>query len=209
MNIMGKSVVINSSSGTRELSLESVHLSERRVFLLGEITSQMANDVIMQLLWLQDEGDAPISMYINSPGGDVVSGLAIYDVMQTLEVPVYTYCLGNAVSMASLILTAGQQGQRYIYPHSRVMIHCPYIAGGVGGTAGNIQDAATRLLKTQTTITEIYAAHTGHTIDEVAEAIKYDHFMTAEEAVAFGLCDQIYGNYGLEENSETDDPGDF
>lgn len=190
---MSKSIVISSSSGTRELDLESMHLSERRVFLLGEVTPQMANEVIMQLLWLQDDSDEPVQMYINSPGGGVVSGLAIYDVMQTLEVPVHTYCLGEASSMASLILTAGQQGQRYVYPHSRVMIHCPYITGGVGGTAGNIQDTAARLLKTQTTLTEIYAAHTGHTIDEVAEAIKYDHYMSAEEAVKFGLCDQIYG----------------
>lgn len=190
---MSRTIAISSSSGTHEMSLDALHLKDRRIFLTGAINMEIANDVIMQLLWLQEESDDPIQIYINSPGGSVYAGLAIYDVLQTMEVDVDIYCVGMAMSMGSLLLAAGQPGHRYIYPHARVMVHAPYITGGVGGNADSIQNTANEMLNTQQTFVSIMAHHTGRTPEEIERAASYDHYMSAEEAVAFGICDQVYG----------------
>lgn len=188
---MGVTIELNSSTGRREVSLKAVFLAERKVFITGSIDTAAADDIVMQLMWLQQESDDPISIVINSPGGEVTSGLAVYDTIQSITVPIYMYCVGIAASMASLLLAGGQHGRRYILPHSKVMIHEPYLSGGVGGSAGRIQSTAQELLKTQQTFHALMARHTGRIEAEIEKAADHDNFMTAEEAVAFGICDRI------------------
>lgn len=188
---MKPTIQLHTSSGRQEVSLQALHLGKRRLFLTGSIDDEMADVLIQELLYLAEESQDPIDIYINSPGGSVTSGLAIYDILQTIEAPVNLICIGMAASMAAVLLAGGQKGHRFLYPHSRVMIHAPYLSGGVGGSAGNIQNTATELLRTQRMVNEIVASHSGHTPEEVEKACEYDHYMSAEEAVAFGLCDEI------------------
>ena len=188
---MESTIVKSGSSGKQEFRLRSLHMEKRRIFITGEINAAMADQVIMQLIWLAREEDAPITIYLNSPGGEVTSGLAIYDILQQIPVEVEIVGVGMAASMAALILAGGQKGRRYLLPHSKVMIHEPYTIGGIGGSAGNIQNTAEEMLKTRNVFYEILARHTGKTIREVEEASGYDHYMNAEEAIAFGICDHV------------------
>lgn len=195
---MEPTVVLNTSSGRSEVSLRGLNLSGRRIFLTGLIDAGMAERVIMELMWLQEASENPVTIYINSPGGEVNSGLAIYDALQDMKVPVNEVCTGLAASMASLLLAGGQKGRRFILPHSKVMIHEPYLSGGVGGSAGSVQNTAEEMLRTQKTFHEIMARHTGRTPEEIAAASDHDHFMSAEEAIEFGICDRIAENlYGI------------
>ena len=163
---------------------------ERILFLGGEITSDVANILVCQLLYLEMiDSSAPITMYINSPGGSVYDGLAIYDTMQYVSCPITTICTGMAASMASILLCAGAKGNRYALPHSRVMIHQPM--GGVSGQASDIEITAKEILKLKDELFQIIADHSGKTLEEVRQDGDRDHWLTAQEALEYGMIDEI------------------
>lgn len=184
-------VLEESSEGKRELSLMTKHFTNRRVFLQGEINAESVNDLVIQLLYLEKESQEPIYLYINSGGGEVNAGLLLYDVIQGMKAPIYMYCTGMAASMAAVILAGGQKGRRFILPHSKTMIHEPLIGGGVGGSATSIRNISENILKTKAILNGILAKHTGKTLEEIDEATSSDHYMDAEESLAFGICDAI------------------
>ena len=174
----------------RQLTLGDLLLENRIVFLQGEIYTANANDVVMKLLYLQSENRRKdIHFYLNSPGGDVVSTLAIYDTMQILSCPVATYCVGQAASGAAVLLTGGTKGKRYALPHARVMLHQPY--GGVGGQVSDIEIQANEILRNREMLNEILAFHSGQDIQRIAKDTDRDFFLTAEEAKNYGLVDEI------------------
>jgi ATP-dependent Clp protease protease subunit len=163
---------------------------ERILFLGGEVTSDVANILVCQLLYLEMiDSSAPITMYINSPGGSVYDGLAIYDTMQYVSCPITTICTGMAASMASILLCAGAKGNRYALPHSRVMIHQPM--GGVHGQASDIEITAKEILKLKDELFQIIADHSGKTLEEVRQDGDRDHWPTAQEALEYGMIDEI------------------
>ena len=186
-------VEVESSYGTREVNLYTRQLMNRNIFIQGEINADIANDVLNQIMFLKKESDAEINIFINSGGGEVASGLVIYDLLQEIKTPINIYCTGMAASMAAVLLTAGQKGRRYILPHSKTMIHEPLIAGGVGGSATSIKTISNSILETKDIVNTILAKHTGKSVDEINEATAFDNYMNAEESVAFGLCDAIKG----------------
>ena len=181
-----------SCNGVREVQLRTKHFTNGKLFLTGEVTDEMANNFVSQLLYLVEKGD-PIDIYINSPGGSVNAGLVIYDVIQACseKVEINLYCIGMAASMGAVILAGGQKGRRYILPHSKVMIHEPLIAGGMGGSATSIKKTADSILETKAITNGILAKHTGKKLEEIDEATSFDNFMNANEAVEFGICDEI------------------
>ena len=184
-------VVEQTSRGERSFDIFSRLLRERIVFLSGPIDDGVAALVTAQLLFLESESPKKeISMYINSPGGIVTSGLAIYDTMQYIRSPVSTVCTGMAASMGSFLLMAGEAGQRIALPNARIMLHQP--SGGFRGQASDIQRHAEDILYTKRRLNEIYAKHTGQPIEKVEETLDRDHFMSAEEAKAFGIVDHVY-----------------
>ena len=160
--------------------------------MLGPVTEEMANDFVSEMMFLAQTNE-PIDIYINTPGGSVVSGLVIYDLIQALndKIEINIYCTGMASSMGAVILAGGQKGRRYIMPHSKVMTHEPLIQNGMGGSATSIKRTAESILETKAIIDEILVKHTGKTQEEIDEATSFDNFMTAEEAIEFGLCDEI------------------
>ena len=184
------SIEVESAHGTREVSLTTRHLINRNIFLNGTIDSEMANDFLSELLYLE-ENDEPVTLYINSPGGEVDAGLMIYDAIQGSGLKINMVCTGLAASMAAIIFAGGQTGRRYILPHSKVMIHEPLISGGIGGSATSIKNISDSILGTRRTLNGILAKHTGKTEKEINKATSYDNTMNAEEAVRFGLCDKI------------------
>ncbi len=186
------SVEEESCNGIREVSLRTKHFSNRKLFLTGEVTEEMANDFVAELLYLAQTKE-PIQIYINSPGGSVNAGMVIYDIIQGLEdkVPIEMYCIGMAASMGAIILAGGQKGRRYILPHSKCMIHEPLISGGMGGSATSIKKTAESILETKAITNGILAKHTGKSIREIDEATAFDNYMNAEQAVKFGLCDAV------------------
>ena len=181
-----------SCNGVREITLRTKHFCNGKLFLTGEVTEDMANDFVSELLYLVEKGE-PINIYINSPGGSVNAGLVIYDVIQSCidKVEINMYCIGMAASMGAVILAGGQKGRRYILPHSKVMIHEPLISGGMGGSATSIKKTADSILETKAITNGILAKHTGKTVEEIDEATSFDNFMNAQEAIEFGLCDEI------------------
>ena len=181
-----------TQKGIQGLSLRTKHFSNRKLFLTGEVTEKMANDFVSELLYLAEDPE-PIDIYINSPGGSVDAGLVIYDVIQACKekMEINMYCIGNAASMGAVILAGGAKGHRYILPHSRVMIHEPLITGGFGGSASNIKKCADSILETKKKLNEILAKHTGKTVKEIDKATSFDNYLSAEEAIEFGLCDEI------------------
>jgi len=183
-------VVEQTSRGERAYDIYSRLLKERVVFIVGEIEDQTANVVVAQLLYLEsDNPDKDINLYINSPGGPVTSGLAIYDTMQFIKPDISTMCLGQASSMGALLLAAGAKGKRFCLPHSRVMIHQPL--GGFQGQATDIDIHAREILKIREQLNEILAAHTGQTVKTIAKDTERDNFMGPAEALEYGLVDQI------------------
>lgn len=184
-------VEVESANGTREVNLYTKHLMKRNIFIEGEINVRLANDVVRQLLYLLDESRETINIFINSGGGEVNSGLVIYDMIQSIKSPVNMYCTGIAGSMAAVLLAGGQAGRRYIMPHSKTMIHEPLLAGGVGGSATSIKTISNSILETKKIINEILAKHTGKSMEEIDEATRFDNYMNAEESIEFGLCDKI------------------
>jgi len=184
-------VVEQTSRGERAYDIYSRLLKERVVFLVGPIDDYVANVVVAQLLFLESENpDKDINLYINSPGGSVSAGLAIYDTMQFLKPDVSTMCVGQAASMGSLLLAAGAKGKRYSLPHSRIMIHQPW-SGGIQGQATDIDIHAREIINTRQRLNEILARHTGQPIEQIAHDTDRDRFMSSEEAKTYGLIDGV------------------
>ena len=183
-------VVEETGRGERAYDIYSRLLKDRIIFIGGEVEDDMANLVIAQLLFLQNENaEADISIYINSPGGVITAGLAIYDTMQFVGCNVRTYCLGQAASMAAVLLAAGTKGSRFVLPNSRILIHQPM--GGARGTATDISIQAEEILRMRERLNQILADHTGQQVAKIEKDVDRDHFMSAGEAVAYGLADQI------------------
>ncbi len=183
-------VVEQTSRGERSYDIYSRLLKERIVFVCGEFEDQMANSIVAQLLFLEaDNPEKDIFMYINSPGGVVSSGFAIYDTMQYIKPKIATLCIGQACSMGATILLAGTEGMRYALPNSRVMIHQPL--GGYRGQATDIEIHAKETMKVKKMLHETYAKHTGQKIEKIAHTMERDHFMSADEAKDFGIVDKI------------------
>jgi ATP-dependent Clp protease protease subunit len=184
-------VVEQTNRGERAYDIYSRLLKERIIFITGPIEDNIATLVIAQMLFLEAENPKKeISMYINSPGGLVTAGLAIYDTMQYIRPSVATLCIGQAASAASLLLCAGEKGQRFALPNSRVMLHQP--SGGAQGQATDIARHAQEILKLKRRLNDIYARHTGQPIEAIEKALDRDYFLTAEEAKAFGIIDQVF-----------------
>jgi ATP-dependent Clp protease protease subunit len=174
----------------RQLTLGDLLLENRIVFLQGEIYTGNANEVVMKLLYLQSENrHKDIHFYLNSPGGEVVATLAIYDTMQILSCPVATYCVGQAASGAAVLLAGGTKGKRYALPHARVMLHQPY--GGVSGQVSDIEIQAKEILRNREMLNDILANHSGQSMDRIAKDTDRDFFLSAEEAKEYGLVDDI------------------
>ncbi|MCH9621333.1 MAG: ATP-dependent Clp protease proteolytic subunit [Chlamydiia bacterium] len=185
-------VTEETARGERTTDIFSRLLADRIIFLGTEINDQVANNIIAQLIFLRaSDPKKPISMYINSPGGMVSAGLAIYDTIQYLECEVNTYCIGMAASMGSLLLAAGSKGKRFALPNSRIMIHQP--SGGVGGTSKEIELQANEIIYLKRRLSEILSKHTGKPIEQIIEDSDRDYYMSAEEAVKYGLIDQVVG----------------
>ncbi|HJR11513.1 MAG: ATP-dependent Clp endopeptidase proteolytic subunit ClpP [Xanthomonadaceae bacterium] len=184
-------VVEQTSRGERSFDIYSRLLKERIIFLVGPIDDNVANLVVAQMLFLESENpDKDIQFYINSPGGVVSSGLAIYDTMQFIKPDVSTMCIGQACSAASLLLMAGTKGKRFALPNSRIMIHQP--SGGAQGQATDIEIHAKEILYLRERLNEIYARHTGKTVEQIARDMERDRFMSGDEARDYGLIDTVY-----------------
>jgi ATP-dependent Clp protease protease subunit len=190
-------VVEQTSRGERAYDIYSRLLKDRVVFVVGQVEDHMANLVVAQLLFLESENpDKDINLYINSPGGIVSAGLAIYDTMQFIRCEVSTMCVGQAASMGALLLAAGAKGKRYCLPHSRVMIHQPL--GGYQGQAADIDIHAREILKLRAELNEILSAHTGQTVDTIARDTDRDNFMDPRQALEYGLVDKVLENRAVD-----------
>jgi ATP-dependent Clp protease protease subunit len=188
-------VIERSSRGERTYDIFSRLLMDRIIFLGTPINDDVANIIIAQLLYLQaDNPDRDIHLYINSPGGSVSAGLAIYDTMQFLKSPVNTICMGLAASMGAFLLAAGRKGKRLALPHSRIMIHQP--SGGAQGTAADIEIQAREILYLRHQMNELMSKHTGQPVEQIERDIVRDKFMSAPEAVTYGLIDQVITHRG-------------
>jgi ATP-dependent Clp protease, protease subunit len=183
-------VVEQSARGERAFDIYSRLLKERVIFMVGPVEDNMANLIVAQLLFLESENpDKDIHLYINSPGGSVTAGMAIYDTMRFIKPDVSTICIGQAASMGAFLLSAGAKGKRYCLPHSRVMIHQPL--GGFQGQASDIAIHAQEILKIKSLLNELMAEHTGQPLERLERDTDRDNFMTAEDAKTYGLIDQV------------------
>ncbi len=187
-------VIERSSRGERSYDIFSRLLMDRIIFLGTPVNDDVANIIIAQMLFLQaDNPERDIHLYINSPGGSVSAGLAIYDTMQFLKAPVETICMGMAASMGAFLLAAGTKGKRIALPHSRIMIHQPSQSGG-GGTASDIEIQAKEIIYLRSKLNELMAKHTGQTVEQVEKDTDRDRFMSADEAKEYGLIDTVITN---------------
>ncbi len=183
-------VVEDSGRGERAYDIYSRLLKDRIIFLSGAVEDHMANLIIAQMLFLESEDpDRDIHLYINSPGGVVTAGMAIYDTMQYLKSPVSTICVGQAASMGAILLAAGEPGKRYALPHARIMVHQPL--GGFQGQATDISIHAKEILRMRETLNELLARHTGQSVDKIAQDTERDFFMSSESARSYGIIDDI------------------
>ncbi|MFZ4124594.1 MAG: ATP-dependent Clp endopeptidase proteolytic subunit ClpP [Rickettsiales bacterium] len=188
-------VVEQSSRGERAYDIYSRLLKERIIFLTGEVEDHMCSLIVAQLLFLESENpDKEIFMYINSPGGVVTAGLSVYDTMQYIKPKVATLCIGQACSMGSLLLTAGAAGMRYATPNARIMIHQP--SGGFRGQASDIEIHAQEIINLRRRLNDMYVKHTGQKLPTIEKSMDRDNFMSADEALKFGLIDEIVTNRG-------------
>ena len=191
-NLLIPMVVEQTGRGERSYDIYSRLLKERVIFLVGPVNDASANLIVAQMLFLEAENpDQDIHLYINSPGGSVTAGMSVYDTMNFIKPDVSTLCLGQAASMGAMLLTAGAKGKRFALPHSRVMIHQPLISGGLGGQASDIEIHARELLKMKATLNELLAKHSGQPLEKIERDTDRDNFMSAEEAQAYGLIDQV------------------
>ena len=189
-NYLVPTVIESTNRGERAFDIYSRLLKERIIFLTGEVNDQVSSVICAQLLFLESENPKkPVSFYINSPGGVVTSGMAMYDTMQYIKPEVSTLCIGQAASMGSLLLASGQAGKRFSLPNSRIMIHQP--SGGARGQATDIEIHAREILRLRERLNEIYVHHTGQKLADVEKAMERDNFMSAEEALKFGLIDEV------------------
>ena len=192
-------VIENSSRGEKAFDIFSRLLRERIIFLGSEIDDDVANSIVAQLLLLDSENpDKDIMLYINSPGGVITAGMAIYDTMKLIKADVSTICLGDAASMGAFLLSAGTKGKRLALPNSRIMIHQPL--GGAKGQATDIEIEAKEILRMKTMLNELMAAHTGQKVEKIKKDTERDNFMTAQEALEYGLIDRIISRDNLENN---------
>ena len=192
-------VIEQTARGERSFDIYSRLLKERVIFLVGQIEDYMANLIVAQLLFLESENpDKDIHLYINSPGGSVTAGMAIYDTMQFIKADVSTMCIGQAASMGSLLLAAGAKDKRFCLPHSRVMIHQPL--GGFQGQASDIDIHAKEILSVREKLNNILALHTGQDVETIQKDTDRDNFLSAEAAVKYGLIDKVLSN--REQNTE-------
>jgi len=186
-------VVEQTHRGERGWDIFSRLLKDRIIFVGTEIEAELAGVVVAQLLFLESEDpDKDVIVYINSPGGDVSAGLAIYDTMQSIRCPIATFCVGQAASMASFLLAAGAKGKRHALPHARILIHQPL--AGMRGQATDIAIQAKEILKARETLNALYAKHTGQSVEKIARDTERDYFMSAEEAKAYGIVDEVLSN---------------
>ena len=191
-NMLIPMVVEKSGSSERAYDIYSRLLKDRIVFVSGEVEDGMANAIVAQLLFLQaQDPKKDISMYINSPGGSVTAGLAILDTMKMIKCPVATYCVGQAASMGAVLLAAGEKGKRHALPNARIMIHQPW--GGAQGKASDIEITAREILRLKDILNGILAEASGKTVEEVVKDTDRDHFMSAAEAKAWGIVDDVLG----------------
>jgi ATP-dependent Clp protease, protease subunit len=199
MNNLVPMVVEQTNRGERAYDIYSRLLKERIIFLVGPVNDAVASLICAQLLFLESENPTKdIALYINSPGGMVTSGLAIYDTMQYIRPEIATVCMGMAASMGSLLLTAGAKGKRVALPHSSIMVHQP--SGGFQGQATDIEIHAREILRTRARLNEIYVKHTGQPLEAVANALERDRFMTSDEAKDFGLIDDVMASRPVRED---------
>ncbi len=190
MNTLVPMVVEQTNRGERAYDIYSRLLKEHIIFVVGPIEDNIASLVTAQLLFLEAENPKKeISMYINSPGGVVTSGMAIYDTMQFIRPPVATLCIGQAASMGSLLLASGESGMRYALPNARIMVHQP--SGGFQGQASDIERHAKEILELRDRLNGVYSKHTGQKVETIADALDRDNFMTAEMAKEFGIVDEV------------------
>ncbi|MGI9406251.1 MAG: ATP-dependent Clp protease proteolytic subunit [Hyphomicrobiaceae bacterium] len=184
------SVIEQTNRGERAYDLPSRMLKERIVFLTGAVDDQVASSICMQLLFLEAENPKKeIAMYINSPGGVVTAGMAIFDTMRFIRPKISTLCIGQAASMGSLLLAAGDKGMRYALPHARIMVHQP--SGGFQGQASDIERHAEDIIRVKRRLNEVYVEKTGQSYETIEKTLDRDHFMSAEEAREFGLIDEV------------------
>ncbi|MEM9469302.1 MAG: ATP-dependent Clp endopeptidase proteolytic subunit ClpP [Pseudomonadota bacterium] len=194
-------VIEQTNRGERAFDIFSRLLKERIIFLTGEVNDYVSSLICAQLLFLESENPTKdISFYINSPGGVVTSGMAMYDTMQYIKPEVSTVCIGQAASMGSLLLTAGADGKRFALPHARIMIHQPL--GGAQGQASDIEIQAKEILRIRSMLNDIYVRHTGKKLAEIEKSMDRDNFMSAEEAKKFGLIDEVVDNHAETEKKE-------
>lgn len=190
-------VIEQTARGERSFDIYSRLLKERVIFLVGQVEDYMANLIVAQLLFLESENpDKDIHLYINSPGGSVTAGMAIYDTMQFIRADVSTMCIGQAASMGSLLLTSGAKGKRFCLPHSRVMIHQPL--GGFQGQASDIDIHAKEILLVKERLNSILSSHTGQDVEKIEKDTDRDNFLSAQDAVDYGLVDKILSNRSLD-----------
>lgn len=203
MNTLVPMVVEQTNRGERAYDIYSRLLKERIIFVTGPVEDMMASLITAQLLFLEAENPKKeISMYINSPGGVVTSGMAIYDTMQFIRPAVSTLCIGQAASMGSLLLCAGQKGMRFALPNARIMVHQP--SGGFQGQATDIELHAREIIALKARLNEVYAQHTGQSIEKVESALERDNFMTADAAKEWGLVDEVISKRPEEQDGDKD-----
>ena len=196
-------VIEQTHRGERGWDIFSRLLKDRIIFLGTPVADEVANSIIAQLLFLESEDpEKEISLYINSPGGSVTAGLAIYDTMQYVRPPITTICMGQAASMGAVLLTAGAEGRRYALPHSRILIHQPLMRGGIGGQATDIEIQAREILRLREKLNDILVHHTGQTPERIQKDTDRDYYMSAIEAKEYGLIDHV-----IEERTKGKDGG--
>ena len=193
-------VVESTRRGERSFDIFSRLLRERIVFITGEVEDHMASLIVAQLLFLESENSQDISMYINSPGGVVTAGMAIHDTMQYIKPKVRTVCVGQAASMGSFLLAAGEPGMRVALPNARIMVHQP--SGGARGMAADIEIQAREILRIRKRMNDLYAKYTGKTLTDIEKAMDRDTFLEAEEALKFGIVDKVFAHRPKDEETE-------
>ena len=183
-------VQVKSRNGISLVPLESRLLAKRKVFIEGEINQESACEFVKKIMLLNEDKETPIDLLINSPGGEINSGLLMYDVIQAAQIPIRMFCIGHAYSMGAVLFACGNHG-RYMLPHSELMIHEPLLGHRVGGNASSIKSISESLMETRKKINCILKKHTGNTIAEIERATSFDHYFSAQESVKFGLADRI------------------
>ena len=196
-------VVEQTHRGERGWDIFSRLLKDRIIFLGTPVSDQVANTIIAQLLYLESEDpDKGIDLYINSPGGSVTAGLAIFDTMQYVKPEISTICLGQAASMGALLLSAGEKGKRYALPHSRILIHQPLLRGGLGGQATDIEIQAREIIRLKERLNEILVENTGQNMERIERDTDRDYYMSAEEASKYGLIDHVIAHRGASKDTD-------